>query len=69
VLDPVLVEPGDGVDVVEALERAGGGHEGGVEGFDEGGGVRVCEELVDRFADLSPELIYFPSPQCKEGEN
>lgn len=52
VLDPVLVQPRDGVDVGEALERTRGSSEGGVELLDQRRGGFVLEEFVHRLADL-----------------
>ena len=52
VLDPVLVQPRDGVDVGEALERARGANEGRVELLDQRRGRRVLQQFVHRPADL-----------------
>jgi len=52
VLDPVLVQPRDGVDVGEALEWTRGASEGGVELLDQRRGGFVLEEFVHRLADL-----------------
>ena len=52
VLDPVLVQPRDGVDVGEALERARGASEGRVELLDQRRGRLVLHQFVHRPADL-----------------
>jgi len=52
VLDAVIVQPRDGADVGEALERTHGSSEGGVELLDQRRGGFVPEEFVHRLADL-----------------
>ena len=52
VLDPVLVQPCDGVDVGETHERARGRREGGVELLDQCSGGLVLPELVHGFTYL-----------------
>lgn len=52
VLDPVVVEPLDGVYVGQTQEGSSGCLEVGVELFDEGTGYWVFQKDVDRFADL-----------------
>ncbi len=52
VLDPVLVEPRDGVDVGHAQERPRGSGEVRVELLDERGRGWISEECVDGLADL-----------------
>lgn len=54
-LDAVLVEPLDGVDVVEALEGACRLLERGVELLDKCGRGRVFEEAIDDLADLEDQ--------------